>query len=493
MATLLVCDATRISEYATIILSGAETALERVFRYGDEAEADRRLLLAESSLTILQPEGWKLLHRESWSTEDILNAMEAESEEGDRILLVQGDEPLLQHSITRRLLELQTKYRTEYTFADGYPEGLAPEVIDPAILPVLRSFNEERPEEPGRDLIFRLIQHDINAFDLETAISPVDLRLLRASVNCDSRRNLLFCRRLLESGITDEAAILTRLPQERELLRTLPAYFNIQITNELSQKVSYEPFYDLQKDQEPSRMALDRFRELLEAIAEFAPESVVSIGYRGEPGLHPEVIEMIREVEKSDSLSLYLETSGVGWEQSAVAALETMPLERTTIIVLLDAAQEGSYRELRGNGFKEAYEFANRMRVAHPERCYVQATRLQEYQESLEEFYKAWKEDKPIIQKYNHYCGELPDRRVTDLSPLHRFPCWHLQRDMTILADGRVPRCQEDIHLTDLQGNVFSDTLEKVWENGAELFREHTREKYPGICGSCDEYYTYNA
>jgi spiro-SPASM protein len=442
---------------------------------------------------MVQPEGWKLVQRESWSTEELLSAMEGESDSGDRILFVQGDEPLLQPSITKRLLELQSEYRTEYTFADGYPEGLAPEVIDPSILPVLRSFNQERPEKPGRDIIFRLIQHDINAFDLETAISPVDLRLLRASVTCDTRGNYLLCRRLLKAGISDEEAMLNRLPAERGLLRTLPAYFSLQVTNQLSQRVTYEPFYDRQKEQKPLQMSLQRFRELLSKIEEFAPESVISVGYRGEPALHPEIIEMIKEVEESASLTLYLETSGVGWSQEAVEALESMPLLRTTLIIFLDAAQEGPYRELRGDGFREAYDFANRMRRRHPEKSYVQATRLREYQESLEEFYKAWKEDNPIIQKYNHYCGELPDRRVTDLSPLHRFPCWHLQRDMTILADGTVVRCQEDIHLTDVRGNVFADSLETLWERGAPLFEEHAGETYPGICGSCDEYYTYNA
>lgn len=493
MATVLVCDATRINEYATTILSGSESALERVFRYGDEVPAERRLLLATAGLTAVQPEGWKLVQRESWSTEELLLAIEEECEEGDRILLVSGDEPLLQLSVTERLLQLQSKYRTEYTFADGYPEGMAPELVEVSILPVLRNFNRERPEEPGRDLLFRLIQHDINAFDLETEISPVDLRLLRASLTCDSRRDFLLCRRLLDTGMMEEETILNRLPAERRLLRTLPAYFTLQVTNQLSQKVSYEPFYELQKSESSAHMPLERFSDLLRRIEEFAPESVVSVGYRGEPGLHPEIIGMVRKVEESGSLSLYLETSGVGWEPEVVKTLEELPLERTTLIVFLDAAQEGVYRELRGDGFREAYDFANRMRRAHPERSYVQATRLREYQESLEEFYKAWKEDNPIIQKYNHYCGELPDRRVTDLSPLERFPCWHLQRDMTILCDGSVPRCQEDIHLADPKGNVFSDSLKEIWNRSADLFEEHTRDAYPGICGSCDEYYTYNA
>ncbi len=476
-----------------MLLFGGESALDRVFRYADELALDRRVLLKRPGLEAAAPPGWQVREEETWSSEALLQAMQEESAEGDRILLVSGDEPLLQKSVTERVLSLQSRYRTEYTFADGYPEGVAPELLEAAILPVLRKLNEEHPEDPGRDFIFRIIQHDINAFDLETDIAPVDLRLLRASLTCDNRRNFLLCRRLLEKGIEEEPAILEGLPKERGLLRTLPAYFNVQVTNRQAQKVSYEPFYELQKDEPPAYLELGRFEELVREIERFAPESVVSIGYRGEPGLHPDILGMVRSVEGSETLSLYLETSGVGWDEKALEALASLSLERTTIIVLLDSASETVYRELRGEGFTEAIGFANRMRQAHPDRCYVQATRLVEYQESLEEFYKAWKEDNPIIQKYNHYCGELPDRRVTDLSPLERFPCWHLQRDVTVLLDGTVPRCQEDIHLRDVLGNLFEEGIETIWERGKGLFDSHTQGKYPDICGDCDEYYTYNA
>ncbi|MFP4425088.1 MAG: spiro-SPASM protein [Spirochaetaceae bacterium] len=493
MATVLVCDATRVNEYSTILLPGGESALDRVFRYANDLPVDRRVVLKSPELAVSLPEGWNLREETDWDSAALLRAMQAESEEGDRVLVVAGDEPFLQRTITERILALQSRYKTEYTFADGYPEGVAPELLEAAILPVLRKLNEEHPEEAGRDFLFRIVQHDINAFDLETEIASVDLRLLRASLTCDSRRNHLLCRRLLESGVMEEEAILRKLQEDRSLLRTLPAYFNVQVTNRYAQKVSYEPFHELQEGEEPVEMELPRFEALLREIEAFAPESVVSIGYRGEPGLHSAVLEMIRAVEASRSLSLYLETSGVGWDETALEALEGLSLRRTTIIVLLDAASESVYRELRGEGFTEAIRFANRMRKAHPERCYVQATRLVEYQESLEEFYKAWKEDNPIIQKYNHFCGELPDRRVTDLSPLERFPCWHLQRDVTVLLDGTVPRCQEDIHRNHTLGNLFEEGLEAVWERGRGVFDAHTRGEYPDICGNCDEYYTYNA
>ncbi|MFW5812117.1 MAG: spiro-SPASM protein [Alkalispirochaetaceae bacterium] len=493
MGRLIVCDATAAGEYALLPLVNGSSAADRALEFGSSLEGEARILLARKELKLSLPRGWRRVEGQSWDGETLLALLEEESRGADRLVYYALDEPLLQLSVTARLLELTERYQTEYTFADGYPEGVAPEILDPRILPVLRSLQRERPEAPGRDFLFRLIQHDINAFDLETEIAEVDLRLLRASLTCDSRGNYLLCRRLLEEGIDSESVILTRLPEERTLLRTLPFYLNLQVTNRLSQKVSYEPFWDLQKDEEPRDIGVEEFKRLLDQLEEFSPEATVSIGYRGEPGLHPRILDLIREVEARGNLAFYLETSGVGWRQEAVDALADGELRRTTLIVLLDAASREAYRSLRGDGFEEAVAFANRMRRAHPEATYVQATRLREYQETLEEFYAAWKEDNPIIQKYNHYCGTLSDRRVTDLSPLRRFPCWRLQRDLTVLVDGRVPRCQEDLNGASHFGNLFEESLETVWNRGAQLFESHNRGEYPDICGACDEYYSFNA
>jgi len=39
----------------------------------------------------------------------------------------------------------------------------------------------------------------------------------------------------------------------------------------------------------------------------------------------------------------------------------------------------------------------------------------------------------------------IPERKVADLSPVIRFPCWHLKRDISVRLDGTVPMCRADI------------------------------------------------
>jgi MoaA/NifB/PqqE/SkfB family radical SAM enzyme len=85
-------------------------------------------------------------------------------------------------------------------------------------------------------------------------------------------------------------------------------------------------------------------------------------------------------------------------------------------------------------------------------------------------------------------------------------------RDVPVLLDGTVPFCRENLSALDggagggtadggatsggttsgVLGNLFRDSLEKIWEQGMARYGEHCSGEYRGICAKCDEYYTYN-
>jgi len=129
-----------------------------------------------------------------------------------------------------------------------------------------------------------------------------------------------------------------------------------------------------------------------------------------------------------------------------------------------------------------------------PGDAYVQAVRIKDGEDDLERFYRAWKTRTPnvIVQKHDDFCGCLPVLKATDLSPVKRFPCRHLMRDLSILIDGAVPFCREDARGGESWGNAFEESLEAIWARGAARYAEHCAGRYPDLCENCDEYYTYN-
>ncbi|MCL2069507.1 MAG: spiro-SPASM protein [Treponema sp.] len=470
------------------------------------------------------PPGAELICRPAWTRKSLMESLSVVSAGYDFLYFAWADCPLLDPALAAALAERHTRYGAEYSYADGWPYGFAPELLNPQTAGILAKFAEDDESRVERDAIFQLIQKDINAFDIETEISTVDLRPYRLSLTADSRRNRLLLSRFSENGLTsaaDAEKLLSERPEavaKTAMLRTLPAFFNIQVTGACPQTCSLCPWpaYSSRPVTECSEhMAAADFEKLLDKIVEFAGDAVIDLSLWGEPAMHPQKIELVEMVLRRPGLSLIIETSGIGWKEEELKALaasasSAKPRENgmaaLSWVVSLDAHDPERYKELRGSGFSEAKSTAKTLFSLFPKDTYVQAVRVKDSEDDIEQFYRYWKAEQPeragashvIIQKYDDFAGNLPKRQATDLSPVKRRPCWHIMRDMNILLDGSVPSCREDLGAlkgepaAGLWGNAFSDNLADIWERGSALYLEHCKAEYRGICALCDEYYTYN-
>ena len=68
----------------------------------------------------------------------------------------------------------------------------------------------------------------------------------------------------------------------------------------------------------------------------------------------------------------------------------------------------------------------------------------------------------------------------------------HLKRDMSILMDGTVPLCKEDLYALNRVGNAFTDSLAAIRDRLRPRYGRQCSGDYEGLCSACDEYYTYN-
>lgn len=456
--------------------------------------------VVETVLLLSRPledtQGCRTIVRGQWSIADFMNELVKAGEGADDIFYFFADCPFLDGEIARNMHANHRRYFADYTFADGYPYGLTPEILTKDTLARLRGLAGEGQGAPDRETLFTLVKKDINSFDIETEISPTDMRMLRVSLCADTERNYLLLRRIVENGGRDAKSVCNVLGQKPEIQRTLPAFFPIQIVERCPHACMYCPYPVFGGDilSKSGFMPVQSFSALLEKIAAFTGEAVIDISLWGEPSLHPHIYEIVSAVLEHPGLELVIETSGVGWEPGIFSRISRSPSKSPTWIVSLDAASEELYRTLRGVGFAEARRSAEELIALFPARTWVQAVRMKENEDDLEKFFKSWKTrtENVIIQKYDTFSGLLPDRKVADLSPVRRFPCWHLKRDMVILLDGTVPLCREDVHAATPLGNALQEDLALIWDRAQTTYRSHLSEVYPGICAACDEYYTYN-
>ena len=473
-------------------------AVSARFREGDTPIAGVHLMHREDGAPAEFPPGWTR-HVVTDNTEaSFLAALGTVTADYDCVLYLLSDTPLLHVDSSRELLALHVDYFAQFTGSDGYPLGCLPEVFEgefPRHIQRLAKEGEPAPRE-----LFPIVLRDINAFDVETMIARTDARPLRLDLSCASPRGTELCRRFidLKGSSPDEVAEAVLARQDR--LRVVPAFAAVQVVQNHSQKVSYLPHVEAGVEAGlgpggPGReMPLPRFFSLVDDLERFSPGIVIQVSLWGEIGLHSGVTELLRGMEDRDSSSLLLETSGVGWSESSRRALREMSLKRSRVVIDLDAHSEDVYRNLRGEGFGEAMAFAGEMLAAHGPRVFLRATRMRDNAEDVELFYRHWKEqtENVIVQKYDHFCGVLPDRRLVDISPVARMPCWHLKRDLAILLDGTVPMCREDLDREHLLGNIFEDGAAEVWSRNEEHYQSHVDGSLPEICRKCDEYYTFN-
>jgi spiro-SPASM protein len=507
MKNLAAANALALNEYALQSVTDGESSLERVRQYASQLPGVERclLLLPEDGQLQIPDLGFEIRRLQEEGVDGLLSTLQSALAEGeyDNLFYFFADCPLLDPALSTGMLDNHLKYYADYTFADGYPYGLSPEILKTSVLaPLLELAGKSRPaagEQPirarDRGALFDLLKKDINAFDVETELSPVDLRMLRAELCADRKRNLLLVQRVMQAGAQDAQAVCRVLQKQPEILRTLPSFFSIQIVEGCPQLCSYCPYprFGISETGRQGQMALKDFDGILDQIQRFCAEATVSVSLWGEPAYHDAFAELARGVLER-GFGLVVETSGIGWQEGVFSRIAANEHSGLDWIVSLDSRNPQAYADLRGEGFEEAYKTAQTLQSLFPGHVWPQAVRMNENEEGLEDFYRYWKNSTGtvIVQKYDHFCGFVPDRRVTDLSPLKRFPCWHLKRDVTVLLDGRVSLCREDVKCRHGLGNLLEQSLEEIWKAGEPFYRDHLQERYPDLCKNCDEYYSFN-
>lgn len=489
-----------------------------------EFESEIKELLKSSSVS----EG-KVITQEKWTVENLLEKLAVVTSESgaDAAVYAFADCPFLSKELTQEILDSHKKYVAEYTFQDGYPFGFAPEVIDKGTLNILSSMCKNQiaqgkiPSEElivKHDSIFNIIKVDINSFDLEAVMSEKDYRLLRLDFSCDKKENFLASKNLFNKALDTKTLFtpkaLSDLAEKTvEVQKTVPAYYSVQISGKCSSWPVYSP---MSKEHEKDEvMSLEKFNAFVQNAADFSDNAFISLGGWGEPLLIENIASYVSSVLSHDGLSVLIETDGLCLSEKNLMEVKDV-VEKASErkngnpkilwIVSIDAFTEKKYLELRSvddsvckglSPFVKAVDSVSVLEKNFPGCAYPQFTRMNENEDELEGFFRYWNEKtnpsggKLIVQKYSTFCGLLPPRKSADLSPLERNPCWHLKRDLTVLVDGNVPLCRERF-FSDIQGNVFEDGIEKIWEKITSVAQEHINLKYSQQCRNCDEYYTFN-
>ncbi|MBO4320695.1 MAG: spiro-SPASM protein [Treponema sp.] len=483
-----------------------------------------------------------IIKKESWNMKELIQEMaRAAGQSGaGEVIYSFADRPFLDSALTVQLLQEHEKYSAEYTFADGYPEGFAPEIIHSGTLAILSSLISGNASSEGAKKvtpqgIFAVMKTDINSFEIETVLSQKDYRMLRLDFSCSSLAGKTACTRLYELSLDNKvpfaAESLSEFAEKTpSIQRTVPAFYNIQLCRNYTVSSVYNPYFVLPHLRDKislsakpvSVMSLEQFKALVSQIASFSGSAVIGLSACCDPVVIPNLSEYVKAVLEYPSLSVLIESDGIYMSESLasfIAAVSAQSSPRTngmdavTWIISVDAFRSGMYSKIHGEYcsgsdkveptgdgsfcFEKARQAVSLLSGLFPGAVYPQFLRMNVNENELEPFYRYYHDKaspsggKLIIQKYDHYCRTMPDEKSADLSPLLRNPCWHIKRDMMIMNDGSVPFCRECLEKI-IVGNVFRDGIKAVWEKMTPMAEKEMSGIHEQICEDCDEYYTFN-
>jgi spiro-SPASM protein len=414
--------------------------------------------------------------------------------DADHIIKIYADTPFLDITIIKEMIDLHVTSLAEYTYSENLPEGFTCECVS-------RNLVSSIPDSHDRTLsLGKIIKANINHFDIEIFYKDPDIRDKRIHFRSSNPRDRRIMENLCPPGreIPSYDSLLSLIHERPDVLYVSPSYVEIELTGscDLDCIFCYRKLMPVpHSDCDPGIV-----RKLCSDMREFGIPYAICFGGSGEPMMNPGFNEILGIVASDPLVStLVVETNGIYADSSYISQLLKFPAKKIITIVNINGYNSDSYTAIhRADYFDRVFENVVSLKESYPKpgSLYVQLMKIKETEPFIDRYYDFWeKQGIPIIlQKQNTYIGRVPDRRYSDLSPLDRIPCWHLQRDLYMISDGRICFCKQDIDGKHTRGNIMQESASELFEKGRLFFINDYKKNLNSDpdCHSCDEWYTYN-
>jgi hypothetical protein len=237
--------------------------------------------------------------------------------------------------------------------------------------------------------------------------------------------------------------------------------------------------------------------KLIEQLAALDDTRLTLAGV-GDPLLVSEVFEII-DAAKAARLAVHLETDLLGPDVETVRRLAASAID--VVSVHVPALTEQTYAAVMGTGgyrlvLQNLHAFVEE-RAARGRGVPVLAplfTKCRENLAEMEAWYDQWLRavGSAVIVGPSDFAGQVPDHAVADMAPPLRRPCARLESRMTILSDGRIVTCEQDVLGRQTLGCLGNDSIATVWQQQFAKVREEHRNgnwQCRPLCAGCREWH----
>ncbi|MCC5813771.1 MAG: spiro-SPASM protein [Leptospira sp.] len=421
-------------------------------------------------------------------------------------LYYEGLAPLLDLEILKNIWKRHKKYLSQYSYSENLPPGLVPKVLT-------REFLNSLPREwkgSSHDYFLK----NINQYDVEIYYHPPDLRQYRFSLYPNDARSYHLVSSIFKkypnSNEWKYENLLPSILEHPEWMRPKPSWIELEIYRGCELTCSFCPrqYIDLKdnKYKDNTFMSPAIIDSIVDGLSQMPGAVTVCLGGMGEPLLHPDLKSVLQSILRVPFLfEIIIESALYPDSQKWKSILESLTAEEKSkvhFIVNISTNDPNRYKKIYGNSeLSIVKENLNTLLEILPkENISVQIIKMKEVEEEVDSYFDYYEKQgiNIVFQKYNRYAELMPEKRVSDLTPLNREFCWHLGRDLYVNVNGDVSICRQlpEPKEIEILGNLHQSSLIDIWAKGLPHFQNSLNGKHeliPAPCLNCDEWYTFNA
>lgn len=271
-----------------------------------------------------------------------------------------------------------------------------------------------------------------------------------------------------------------------------------EVTLELTTRRSVRPIYSAaQLPIARADMTLELAQTILDQLAHADDTRLVLAGV-GDPLLSPIVADVIAYARARGIESIAIETDLLAVNSETLDAVSGGAVD--VVSVMIPAISQETYARIMGAPrIAEAVEnlkslLTKRQQLARGVPIVVPTfVKCRENLHEMESWYDQWINalGTAVIRGPSTCGGKLPDVSVSPMAPPTRRACSRLSSRLTILSDGAIVPCEEDVLGSQTLGRAGVDRIADVWQHTMSPLRDTHRTgnvlSLP-VCGSCDQW-----
>ncbi|HEY2588257.1 MAG TPA: SPASM domain-containing protein [Tepidisphaeraceae bacterium] len=244
-------------------------------------------------------------------------------------------------------------------------------------------------------------------------------------------------------------------------------------------------------------LSLELARSLFDELAS-ADDTRLTLAGVGDPLLCERVFKVV-DLARHAGVAIHLETDLHGVAAETIDRLAAAPVD--VVSFHLPALSPKTYAAVMGcDGYRAVLENVKRFLAGRQARgsslpiLVPIFTKCQANFGELEAWYDQWLRavGTAVIRGPSDCAGQIPDVAMADMAPSGRRPCGRIQSRLTILSDGRIVSCEEDVAGRQVMGRLGNDALADVWRKRFESLRDDHRRgdwnQHP-LCARCREWH----